>query len=417
MSSVGFCRASDGSLLVVLPKAFSNPAAQSRIDHETQFRQEQVFRLIRVFRKILEDKRYAQANIDSTPVRSAHTRSLDPVWDELEAGVRLRADYRRNGLWLSKKRTKALNEHSHPVDWHATMRQCPPLIEGSSVLFLETIHQKRRKDTSNLFYYLHIHTLRSIFEKTGEKHLLNGLPSIDDSVLRPVLKRPLAYLRSFRREIFSDRGRMLLACIEAYLGTRSLKTGRPSLKDDCLSYTSKFENIWECILSQLFSTQAQPKYSLDTGQWVSWPSGTKGEGISPVADLVLKQPTLTILDAKDYRIFNGSPIQDGRIGHAGDHYKQIIYRTLLGQKDNEPIVNILAFPSIGQTSLFSIKGCHFWPTVPASPVFEVCVDYDKAVKHWLGDAKIDVSEQFRVLIEEIKSFERELKKKSSAPFS
>ena len=292
------------------------------------------------------------------------------------------------------------------VDWAATIRRIPPLIDENSILFLNTIHRKRTKDPANLFFQLHAYILRDIFKRTGENYFLGDLPVPDDATLKPILNRPLPYLRAFRRGIFSDRGRMLLACMEAYLGTRSLQVGRPSQSDDCLSYTSSFENIWEFILARIFQPGAEPKYKLAPGKWVSWPDRKKEVGIKPEADLLVRDPEITIVDAKDYRIFNGSPLLGSRLGGAGDHYKQVIYRTLMASGNSPATVNILAFPSLDQKSLFQLNGCHHWPSIPQSPVFEVCVDYDKAIKHWLGDTRLNVFEEFKKLLADVASLKQ-----------
>src|SRR5262249_22418369 len=108
-------------------------------------------------------------------------------------------------------------------------------------------------------------------------------------------------------------------------------------------------------------------------------------------------PAFTIIDAKDYRVINGSLL----LGSAADHYKQIVYRALLeGRTSGQPI-NILAFPSIGQTSLFVLRGCHYWSMIRQSTVFEVLVDYELAIKHWLGEATIPVEAAFQTLLTNI----------------
>ena len=72
------------------------------------------------------------------------------------------------------------------------------------------------------------------------------------------------------------------------------------------------------------------------------------------------------------------------------------------------VVNILAFPSLGQKSLFSIRGCHHWKEVPGSRVFEVTVDYDLAVKRWLGEISLDVKAEMAALLTEIQNFNEKM---------
>lgn len=409
ISAVGFCRSEEGRLLVVLPKAFTHPAAKQKLDSDKDYKEEQVFRLIRVFKKIQNDTRYAQHFIDSTSARGARHRSLDPVLDSVEAAIRIRAEYRRNGLWVPRGQARIANNFNHPVSWAATIKTSAPIFDESSLFFLHTLHDRRANDSSNLFYRLHIHILRDIFTRTGEKHRLSDLPNYDDSALKPVLRNPIRYLRAFRREIFTDRGRALLSYFEAYLNTRSLEIGRKSQTDDCLSYTATFENLWEFILAELFRPEAKPAFPLKTGKWISWPEKRPMAGITPEADLVLEKPVLTIIDAKDYRIFNGSPLLGTRLGDPSDHYKQVIYRTLLETKSGEPATNILAFPSVEQKSLFLLNGCHYWDNLEKSPVFEICVDYNLAVRRWLGEIRLDVASEFEKLSKEIAILQASLK--------
>jgi hypothetical protein len=110
--------------------------------------------------------------------------------------------------------------------------------------------------------------------------------------------------------------------------------------------------------------------------------------------------TDVLVDAKDYRLFNGSKWQ----GSNGDHYKQIIYRQLLTVPVDSKVVNILAFPNLGQRKLFAIRGCHYWKEIEDSRVFEVTVDYDLSVKHWLRESPLDIKQEIAALLEEIHGF-------------
>lgn len=84
-------------------------------------------------------------------------------------------------------------------------------------------------------------------------------------------------------------------------------------------------------------------------------------------------------------------------------YKQIIYRQL-ATSENSTVVNILAFPSLGQKSLFVIHGCHHWKEIQGSRVFEVTVDYDLAVKRWLRETSLDIKAEIGALLSELQKF-------------
>ncbi len=68
------------------------------------------------------------------------------------------------------------------------------------------------------------------------------------------------------------------------------------------------------------------------------------------------------------------------------------------------MINILAFPCLGQKSLFEIRGCHHWKEIEGSRVFEVTVDYDLAVKRWLREISIDIKAEMAGLLNALRDF-------------
>jgi hypothetical protein len=148
------------------------------------------------------------------------------------------------------------------------------------------------------------------------------------------------------------------------------------------------------------------KRTLPAGEWYGWPDASADKGIEPKFDIRLASGDADVLvDAKDYRLLNGSKWRDGA---AGDHYKQIIYRQLLTAPKDSNVVNILAFPSVGQKSLFAIRGCHHWKEISSSRVFEVTVDYDLAVKRWLRETSLDIREEMSNLLKQLQEFSEKL---------
>src|SRR5262249_45256020 len=148
-------------------------------------------------------------------------------------------------------------------------RHTTPIIEEASLLFLNTIHHRRLKDPTNLFYLLHAYALYHILTLTGEKHLAAELPILESQPLTTVLRNPARYFRAFHREIFTDRGRTLLGYHEAYFGAGILALNPERLRDDALSYTASFETLWEFVLAGLFGPAAKAPFRLPDGNWIS----------------------------------------------------------------------------------------------------------------------------------------------------
>jgi|GEM_PF-1207273 len=412
ISNVGFCRTADGSLIVVLPKAFQARNLQDRLKHDQDFRTRHVFRLVRLFRKTIYDTNCTIQYVGVTPANPVRTKTADPLLDSLEAAIRLRADYRRNGLWLPKRRTRVRNSPAHTITWPTTIRLIAPLLDAGTIIFPETIHEKRIRDPSHILSCLHAYALRDIFARTGETHFLRDIPQDPESRNSPVFRNPIPHLRALRRQIFSDRGRLVLGYLDAYLGDRALLTGAQPRPDDTLGFTTAFERIWEHILSHIFTPNAKHRFQLPQGKWFQYPDANAPQPTkAPMTDVVLDDDSaFAIIDAKDYalsdslRVFNGSRLA----GSHNDHYKQIIYRHLMMAQHRRDATNILAFPSFGQPGLFALAGCHLWDGLPQSAVFEVYVDYERAVKSWIGEERCDIVASLHELVTNINGFKRRI---------
>ena len=407
VGSVGFCRSLvDNSLVAVLPKAYSAFDSRTEINVAAR-KQEQVFRLIRIFNKISRETKFDQAVISSNRVTSKIEDKTDPVLDALEAALKLRDDYRRNGLYY-RKQTRLQEARDHlPINWSQTMNRNAPEINGSSVFFPITFHNSRRRNLHHPLSALHVACLSEIFELTGEKYLLGEVDKKSFEMPKTAKGNPRQHMRSIGADIFDERGCFLNRTILAYLGGGKLKNIKMAERDELLSYTADFENIWEHILRSLFNSD-EKDLRLTHGNWYEYGSSAEQlKGIRPEIDGKIESSEAdAIIDAKDYRVVNGTRLQ----GSASDHYKQIIYRLLVKPKDQKNIFNILVFPSLSQGSLFRINGCHNWTDIENSRVFEVSVDYEIAVKRWMGEININVENEVAQLLSNLKTFESELAK-------
>jgi hypothetical protein len=399
---VGFLRDVDSnSLLVVLPKAFSSVEARRRLV-DRSYQRDQLFRLVRVFRKIRIERKYALSAGGTNAFANKDLETTDPVLDSFDAAVKLRRDYLDSGLYARKTTARVLNTPSLPVDWGATVRNTIATIQDEQLLFSHTIHRSRRHDASNSLRLLQATCLKEIFELTGERFNFEGVSTLPEKVFSKVKSRPNSVLRQLREAVFDERGRFLIHTIKSYLGESRLRELEHKQQEDLLAFSRDFENIWEHVLRDLISPDSRNR-ALAPGRWRSWPSAQQSIGIRPEFDIRLSvEDTDVIIDAKDYRILNGSRW----LGSSSDHYKQIIYRKLSEVSSGAKDLNILAFPGVGQRSLFQIRGCHEWLEINNSRIFEVTVDYDLAMKVWLKEMSISVPNEFASLLNDIRDFEK-----------
>lgn len=245
-----------------------------------------------------------------------------------------------------------------------------------------------------------MHCLKEIFSLTGENCDLDDGGALDRSEFRAFKANPSKTLRKLQASTYDERGRFLIAAIGSFAGESRLLGVASEAREELLSYTKDFEDIWEQVLRDLMAPNLT-KRTLPPGQWHAWPNATMNKGMQPEFDIRLQSENTDILvDAKDYRLLNGSKWK----GSNGDHYKQIIYRQLLDNPKDSDVVNILAFPSLGQKSLFEIRGCHYWKEIQDSHVFEVTVDYDLAIKGWLREISLDMDGELAKLLEQLRAF-------------
>ncbi len=400
VSCVGFHRDIEAnSLLVVLPKAFNSPSARARLN-EPAYEREQIYRLIRIFKKVRRETEFSLGAGNSNQILAREVHATDPVLDSFDAALQLRRDFKENGLYIRKSSRQTLNKPNLPVNWSRTIRRSTIVLSGGEVFFDNIVHHARKRDMSHPLCLLQIACLKEIFKLTGERSDLDDSEALDTSAFRKAKAKPRNYLRGLRASTFDERGRFLISAISSFLSETSLLATERQVREDLLSYTKDFEDIWEQVLRDLMAP-GLTKRTLPAGAWYGWPDESTNKGMQPEFDIRLEIADADVLvDAKDYRLLNGSKWQ----GSNGDHYKQIIYRQLLATSENSTVVNILAFPSLGQKTLFAIRGFHHWKEIQGSCVFEVTVDYDLALKHWLREISLDVKSEISLMVNELRQF-------------
>jgi hypothetical protein len=404
VSAVGFHRnLEEDSLTVVLPKAFSASPSRALLG-DRRYQREQIFRLIRVFKKIRRDSRYKLNRSCSSDMLLSPDAVNDPVLDSFDAALKLRRDYRENGLYRRKAAARVRNNPSYPIDWDATIRSEAMDLSSSAISLTSTLHFGRKQNDVHPLHVLQAQCLKEIFSLTGERHDLPETPdSLQKSFLR-VKSQPSAFIRNLRSTVFDERGRLLIEVINAYLGESKLRSIDQATREELLSFSQDFELIWEAVLRDLLAPNLDER-ALAAGEWHPWGATSAIDGIRPEIDIRFSENDVDVLvDAKDYRLINGSRW----MGSSGDYYKQLIYEKLIAKSGGSTTLNILAFPCTQQPSMFSIRGCHLWREIPSSRVYEISVDYDLSIKTWLKETSLDMRNEIDTLVCKLREFGRQL---------
>ena len=400
IGGVGFCRDFENNrLITVLPKAFSSSSARKSFG-ASEYIKKQIYQLIRVFNKLNRADYFVT---DANAGANFNNKNADPVLDSLEAALKIRNEFRANGLYYKKRKIRQLTKTNHQINWPSTINRKLPILDGGEIFYPSMIHNSRAHNLQHPMSDLHLNCLREILKLVGDRSLVSLPETLFNKSLSSI-KNPKAHIRDISHDIFDERGRKLSKLIEVYLGHGRLQPSSIQKRDDLLGYTANFEVVWESILRNLFDRGKSR--SLPKGQWFAYETPlSEISGISPLIDGEISSDTYSAyIDAKDYRAKAGL-----LFGSPNDHYKQIIYRLLTDPNLPDNFFNILAFPGLGQKELFKINGCHKWAQIPNSTVYEVSVDYELAVSRWLGDVSFSIDSAVHKLLTDLRDFEVKVK--------
>ncbi|MCX7664792.1 MAG: LlaJI family restriction endonuclease [Gemmataceae bacterium] len=403
VQAVGFCRdLKTNSLVVVLPKAFGILNREELQKPRNKI--DQTYLLVRIFNKIHRQTNLSTQLIASNKPLPQTLSGYDPILDSFEAALKLVQEFQSQGFYFRKVRKSFRDAHSYPINWAKTLKQSNPSLQDDEIFLASSVHIGKRLTLAHQLSELHVRTLREIYDLIGLRFPDEGFEKIGTQPLsRTPISRIFNLIEQLSHEIYDDRGQFLLRAIRAYLGAGQSKYSRATETNPLLVYSANFENIWEHLLRDQFG-KSVPVPSC--GQWFPYPAETPTVGIQPKLDGYCSLERFGIIfDAKDYQLTN----QEKWIGSASDHYKQIIYRSLLERQNPQTYYfNILMFPTVQTNNLFEIRGGHCWPSIPQSIVFEVAVDYEKVVRSWLGEIYLDKKKELFNLIQNIQVFQARL---------
>jgi hypothetical protein len=400
---VGISRAA-GRLRVSLPKVYERHIATlSRDSHQTLAH---AILLIRVLSQYRHDVLSAagRARVASGfPV--AEFEGSSALLHELDAAVRIRDDFLKNGFYFVKRNESTLGAGPGPIDWARTTALVQPLLQDDQIVFPSLMHRRRLHDSDNFIHRLHATVVREVLELFGESAATPEASSLDESQYAEVRKNPQFYLDSPHDSAFSDRAIEILSLLRAYLGT-GVSPSRLSGEQAEYCVTKSFELIWEQMLRALLENYSLTgDRRLPRGKWTHSGGGSHPD-IGPRVDIVRhgkRQESglydyLALFDAKDKRAK-----EVGRSATEADHYKQIIYAQLLDLSESNCFANILIFPRLDmdeskKASFFYYSGRHEWTGLQRSRVHEASADYGRLSRWYVRSGFLDAAKEAATLV-------------------
>jgi hypothetical protein len=401
---VGFVRR-NGHLSVAFPKVYSGGLKAAGMRPELLTKHAAL--LARVLRRYRTD--LARINVveyGTSGLDAAEIAESGGLLDLLDAAAELHQDFQRFGLFYVKN-VRQVSDPSGPIQWSRTIQGSQALISDDGVFYFDTIHRSRRRDPFDLFHRLHASVVREVHLLLGDPVIVSEEVVLDDETFAEVCAAPETFLAPIRERMYRERGRRLIDLISQFLNASARSAAAEASGESALCMTKDFEFVWEHMVRSIFENdQGRAIARLSAGRWFDARTQLEAAGIRPRADVLRAVATASedafryvcVLDAKDKEIVELT----GRSGSESDHYKQLVYASLLSSEPAERFLNVLAFPFLtldaSGTEAVRLLGCHWWWEMPQSSVFELALNYVTVCEAFLYERAIDAEGVIEMLL-------------------
>ncbi|KYG27720.1 LlaJI family restriction endonuclease [Alkalihalobacillus trypoxylicola] len=209
-------------------------------------------------------------------------------------------DFNQNGLIQKELKLKSIHFNGH-VDWPSTIVKKQPIVSDNTVVYVDTISNRKTIDKQHMLMMLHDYCINRSFERYGWL--------FDYSIEKRVIELPcdinyaLNFLEMEMRDTFVEREVKLIYLMINFL--RGIKAEQVENKLDVL-VTPYFYNVWEAICSKLFNNEYQSLRKLIPK--INWEIDSDAIVQSQRPDIMyIENDALYILDAKYYDINKNLP--------------------------------------------------------------------------------------------------------------
>ena len=299
-----------GDVAVVLPRCYEGVA-----DEADRFAA--IGHTLRVLRRYLGEastrRAVVEADLNIAPATAGDAVALMEI---LEASLLLWEDFRTNGPLAVATRTESTDARGR-INWPRTIATRLPLVSGVDVIYHDPARTRHALSPLHPITRLHAMTAKVAGHFLGE---LRGFHEGRTSV-----REALKVLDRYEHALSSDRHRRVATLLRRYYSV-SRRPASPRGPQQAASgiVAPSFPHVWERMLFVALGSDPIPV--LPNGQYLRCESGARQAGASFRLDLLLQalhegQPTLIVLDAKDYA--------PGALPAADAINKQLLYRLLL----------------------------------------------------------------------------------------
>ena len=304
----------------------------------------------------------------------------------------------RNGFYYTESEVIYKINNRGKINWSKTIKKIPPIIQGNSMIYLNTVVRENSPNINKLITLIHKYCVSESFERIGWIYTTNS----PEKAYAPADKNTMiAILNDRKSKTNNDRDKMLFSSMIAMLEFMDKQT------TDKKFYfgTDKFESVWEKLIDIVFGEPNKSDY-FPHGVWTERFGNDKGKSASALEpdSIMIYKGKYYVLDAKYYRYGTHSDYGTRVLPQSSDINKQITYGRYVKQKKTPKgasVYNAFIIPYNRENNLFTLNGVFEnvaeavgdWIESPETyeRIQGIVVDTKYLLKNFLGDHEFDKS--------------------------
>lgn len=243
---------------------------------------------------------------------------------------------KNNASYYIETETSYKTSRHGKIDWARTIKQITPIIQGNSLIYLDTIVRNSTPNANMMITLINKYCVYESFKRIGWLYL-DYLP---EKAYAPADKNTMIAILKYKMgNTNNDLNKRLFNSMIAML---EFKGSCNTDKEICIG-TNKFENVWEKLIDSAFGNSKKRAY-VPRGQWgIRGGKSIKCSELLP--DTIMHyEDKYYVLDAKYYTY--GIQRDIANLPQTADINKQITYGQSVSKKDpkNRKVYNAYLMP-------------------------------------------------------------------------
>jgi len=258
-----------------------------------------------------------------------------------------------NGSYYTEKEVTYKVDHRGKPDWGKTIKSQTPMVQGNSLIYLNTVVRDNTPNNNRLITLIHKYCVYESFERIGWLYTTNS----PEFALAPVDKHAMiATLNDKKSNTNNDTDKMLFSSMIAMIEFEDNQT----IDKQFYFGTDKFEHVWESLIDEVFGEPNKNDY-FPHGIWTEKYGKNKGKPVSALEpdSIMIYNGKYYVLDAKFYRYGVFPELGVDSLPQSSDINKQITYGQFVKNKKtpkDAQVFNAFLMPYNKDDNKFHING-------------------------------------------------------------